>query len=115
MTKEKVPKPVVSTEGFNRLIAKAFDESLSTLGASSKDAMYKYLEETFGIKKWEIPYRTDVVEKVIERIFGTGATPLEQLIKKNLLKKLESTCIVVGAPAYLNTIATYNRLKRKQR
>ncbi|MGF3523252.1 MAG: hypothetical protein ACQXXJ_09215 [Candidatus Bathyarchaeia archaeon] len=108
-----MPKPVVSTEGFNRSIAKAFDESLSTLGTSSKDAVYKYLEETFGIKKWEIPYRTEVVEKVIEKIFGTGASPLEQLIKKNLLKKLESTCIIVELPAYLNTIATYNRLKRE--
>lgn len=107
-----MPKPVVSAEGFNRLIAKAFDESLATLGNSSKDAVYKYLEEAFGVKKWEIPYHTDEVEEVIEKIFGIGAFPLEQLIKKNLLKKLESTCIVVGLPTYLNTLATYNRLKR---
>ena len=109
-----MPKPVISTEGFNRLIAKAFDESLSALGTSSKEAVYKYLEETFGLKKWEISYRTEVVEKVIEKIFGAGATPLERLIKKNLMKKLESTCIVVGLPSYLNTIATYNRLKKEK-
>ncbi|MCX8150254.1 MAG: hypothetical protein N3D85_01940 [Candidatus Bathyarchaeota archaeon] len=108
-----MPKPVISTEGFNKLIAKAFDESLSALGTPAKEAVYKYLEETFDLKKWEIPYRTEVVEKVIEKIFGAGATPLEQLIKKNLVKKLESTCIVVGLPEYLNTVATYNRLKKE--
>ncbi len=108
-----MPKPVVSNEGFNKLIAKAFDESLSSLGEPSKEAIYKYLDETFNLKKWEIPYRIDVVERVIEKIFGVGASPLECLIKKNLLSKIESTCILVELPAYLDTVATYNRIKKK--
>lgn len=109
-----VSKPVLSVEGFDKLVSKAVDESLAVLGEPSKAIIYKYLTETLNFKKWEIPHHIDYFEKVLEKIFGDGAFHIESLIKKNLKKKMDSTCILVELSAYFDTASMYNRFKKEK-
>lgn len=73
---------------FERILLEAIDESLSSLGQSSKQAVYFHLEQSFNIKKHEIPYKINAFAEAIERIFGVGAKFLEILIMKQLHKKI---------------------------
>jgi len=81
----------MSKEQFDKLLLEAIDEGLSTIGDSSKQAIYFYLEKSFKVKKNEIPYRIDDFTRAIEKIFGLGAGFLEILIMRNLYEKVGRT------------------------
>lgn len=72
---------------FDRFLLEAVDEGLSSIGESSKQAIYFYLEKTFKIKRDEIPYKIEDFVGAIEKIFGLGANFLEILIMKRLYEK----------------------------
>jgi hypothetical protein len=72
---------------FEKLLLQAVDEGLSSLGESSKRAIYFHLEKNFKIKKKEIPNKIEIFEDAIEKIFGLGADFLEILIMKRLHEK----------------------------
>ena len=74
--------------GFEKLLLEAVDEGLSSLGDSSKQMIYFYLEKTFKIKKRDIPYKIEEFADAIEKIFGLGAKFLEILIMKRLYEKV---------------------------
>jgi hypothetical protein len=73
---------------FEQLLLEAVDEELTSLGESSKKALYFHLEKGFNVKKDEIPYKTEAFVDAIEKIFGLGANYLEILIMKRLYEKL---------------------------
>ena len=73
---------------FEKLLLEAVDEGLSSLGESSKQSIYYYLEKSFHIKKQEIPYKVEAFVDAIEKIFGFGANFLEILIMKRLYEKV---------------------------
>lgn len=73
---------------FKKLLLEAVDEGLSSLGDSSKHAIYYYLKKTFKIKKQDIPDRIEEFVKAIEEIFGPGSKILEIRIMKNLYEKV---------------------------
>jgi len=72
---------------FKKLLAEAVDEALSSLGDSSKQAIYFHLEKNFAIKKQDIPNKIEEFTNAIERIFGHGAKILEIQIMSNLYEK----------------------------
>ncbi len=74
----------MSRKGFDDLLLEAVDNALSSLGKSSKQAIYFHLAKSFDIKKEEIPNRLDDFAIAIERIFGLGANFLEMLIIKRI-------------------------------
>ena len=74
--------------GFKKLLLEAVDEGLSSLGNSSKQAIYFHLEKTFKIKKQDIPNRIEEFTNAIEKIFGHGAKILEIQIMKLLYEKV---------------------------
>jgi hypothetical protein len=78
----------LSKMDFDRLLLEAIDEGLSTLGESSKQAIYFHLEKGFNIRKEEIPDEIEVFARAVEKIFGFGANFLEILIMKRLYEKL---------------------------
>ena len=80
LTKEKA--------NFSELLLEAIDEALSSLGQSSKTAIYYQLETMFNIKKQDIPNRVDDFSKALEKISGLGATHLEILFMKSLYAKV---------------------------
>jgi len=76
---------------FNKLLLEAVDEGLSSLGETSKQAIYFHLEKSFNIQKHEIPQKISEFTSAIEKIFGLGANFLEVLIMKKLYEKIGGT------------------------
>lgn len=76
---------------FRELLLEAVDESLSTLGKTPKQAVYFYLQESFNIKRRDIPDKIDEFTFAIERMFGEGARIIEIQIMKNLHEKAKDT------------------------
>jgi hypothetical protein len=77
---------------FNNLLLEAIDEAFSSLGESVKVAIYFHLENTFEIKKSDIPHSVADFSIALGKIFGPGARYLEILFMKNLHAKIEVTC-----------------------
>ncbi len=73
---------------FNEILLEAVDAGLSSLGESSKQAIYFHLEKTFNIRKSDIPYNIKAFKESIQKIFGLGANFLEILIMKALYEKI---------------------------
>jgi hypothetical protein len=77
---------------FSKILLSAVDESLSSLGDSSKQAIFFHLEASYKIKRENIPSNLTEFSKALEGIFGLGASCLEKLIVKNLYEKLHLSC-----------------------
>jgi hypothetical protein len=71
-------------------ILEAVDESLSSFGNSFKQVVYFQLENTFHIKKQEIPRRIEEFAAAIEEMFGIGATLIEMKVLKALHDRVPS-------------------------
>jgi hypothetical protein len=79
----------VGTErSFYDTLLEAIDEGFSSLGESVKVAIYFHLENTFRIKKREIPFRVDDFSDALEKLFGLGARHLEIIFMKNIHAKV---------------------------
>jgi hypothetical protein len=78
----------VPPNNFSKLLLAAVDESLSSLGDSSKQAIFFHLESSFKIKRENIPANLTEFSKALEGIFGPGASYLEEMIIKHLHEKL---------------------------
>jgi hypothetical protein len=73
---------------FEKLLLLAVDLALSSLGESSKQAIYGYLDKNFSIKKHEIPIKIELFKEALEKVFGVGASFLEVLIMKRLYEAI---------------------------
>ena len=78
----------MSPRNFKKTLLTAVEEGLSTLGDSSKQAILFHLENSFKIKREEIPTNLTEFKKALEKIFGPGAPYIEKLILKRLHDKL---------------------------
>lgn len=78
----------MSKRKFEKLLLVAVDEGLSSLGESSRQAIYSYLDKNFRIKRQEIPRKIEAFAGAIENIFGQGASLLEILIMQKLHDKV---------------------------
>jgi hypothetical protein len=73
--RKKKHKP--SKNSFETAILDAVDESFAPFGRFGKQVIYLDLENTFKIKKQEIPYKIEEFADAIEQILGTGAKLIE--------------------------------------
>ena len=82
----QLPKNRVNSRNsvLETTIMTAVDESLCSFGDSFKQVIYFQLENTFQIKKQEIPQRIDEFAAALEEIFGVGATLIEMKILEAL-------------------------------
>jgi hypothetical protein len=78
----------LSKHKFEKLLLVAVDECLSSLGESSRQTIYSYLDRNFRIKKQEIPEKIEAFAGAIESIFGQGASLLEIIIMQKLHAKV---------------------------
>ncbi len=79
----------MTQNNFDRILLSAVEESLaSSLGDSSKQAIFFHLESSFKLKKESIPSNLGEFEQALKGIFGPGAPYLEKLITKRLHQKL---------------------------
>lgn len=74
------------------MLLEAVDEALNTLGESIKKSVYFHLEETYRIKRVEIPDRTSEFSDALEKMFGLGSRYLEILVMKKFYPKIQITC-----------------------
>ncbi len=74
--------------GFKKILLKAIDEGLSSIGDSPKQAIYLHLEKTFKIKRQDIPNKIEEFSEAMEKIFGPGAKVLEIQIMRHLYEKV---------------------------
>lgn len=79
---------VHSNHSLQKLMLEAVEEGLSSLGKTSKQAIYLYLETTFKIKKQDIALKIEKFTEAIEEIIGPGAKLLEIEIMKQLYRKI---------------------------
>ncbi len=70
-------KPTPSENSFETALLDAVDESFAPFGRFGKQVIYLHLENTFKIKKQEIPCKIEEFADAIEQIFGTGAKLIE--------------------------------------
>lgn len=75
-------------KSFNKILAEAIDDALSSLGESVKQVIYFHLKENFHLPKEEIPDRVEEFSECLEKIFGPGANFIKILIMKKLYKYL---------------------------
>ena len=76
-------------KSFETAMIEAVDDGFATLGHSSKQVIYFHLENTFKIKKPEIPYKIEEFADAIEQIFGAGAKLIEIRIIEALHERIQ--------------------------
>ncbi|MFB3888032.1 MAG: PAS domain S-box protein [Candidatus Bathyarchaeia archaeon] len=77
----------IKEQEFNELFLSSIDETLASLGETATKAVYFHIEQKFGIKKQDIPNRTEDFAKALREIFGLGCKPLEIMFMKRLHDK----------------------------
>ena len=55
---------------FEVTLIEAIDESLGSFKSLNKQEIYSHLENAFGIKKQEIPYKIEEFADAMEQMFG---------------------------------------------
>jgi hypothetical protein len=107
-----LPKP-----DFEKLLLEAVDEGLSSLGDSSKEAIYFHLDKSFNVKREQIPSKIETFTAAIENIFGMGANFLEIVIMKQLYRKVGGTlmCNETARLAFEEYVATAKRTFQEKR
>lgn len=73
---------------FETLLLEVVDKALSSLGDSSKQAIYFCLKKEFAIAKEDIPTKIEEFTNALEIIFGQGAKVIEIQIMKQLHEKV---------------------------
>jgi len=71
------------------IILEAIDEGLSIMGDRSKEIVYFFVEEEYGLKKEDIPKNLQKFHEALYNIFGFGAFVIERSIMRFLEKKLD--------------------------
>jgi len=74
---------------FRSLLLEAVDEALSMLGETSREAIFFFIEEKFGLRKEEIPQNLEEFSNALRMIFGdVGCYFLEEQILNRLYARL---------------------------
>jgi len=72
---------------FETAVTEAIDDILSSFGNMVKQAIYRQLENRYGIKKEEIPFKIEDFADAIEQTFGSVAKLIEIKIIERLHAK----------------------------
>jgi adenylyl- and sulfurtransferase ThiI len=83
MFEENTSKPLKDRVRYEKVFIEAVDDGLSILGESAKKSVYFHLERIYGIKKKDIPFKTEEFAKVLQQIFGLGS----KIILIEIMKK----------------------------
>ncbi len=69
---------------FSQALLTAIEEGLSSLGNSPREAIFYHLENSFQLKKEDIPMNLIEFREALEDIFGPGTVYIEKLITRRL-------------------------------
>jgi hypothetical protein len=76
-------------QSFDDFFCDAISEALSDLGDAVKQVICYYLEKSFKLHIQDIPGRKDEFAKAIDELLGPGAEPLEDLIIRKLIERID--------------------------
>ena len=79
---------------FEATVGQAIDDTLSALGESPKQAIYRHLKIVYGINKEDIPDKIEAFASAIEQTFGSVAKLIEIKIIERLHSQYEDFCFV---------------------
>jgi hypothetical protein len=79
---------------FEAIVGQAVDDTLSALGESPKQAIYRHLKIVYGIDKEDIPNKIEAFASAIEQTFGSVAKLIEIKIIERLHSQYEDYCYV---------------------
>ena len=79
-----------TTSQLDTTIMEAVDESLTAFGESVKQVIYYQLENSYHVRKQDIPRRIEEFVKTVEGIFGIGARLIEMKILETLYARAKS-------------------------
>lgn len=85
-----MPKKKTSNDTFEKLVLKAIDDALLTLGDSARQSIYFHLKTKYKMTKNDIPFHIRDFADDLEKIFGPGSKFLEIVIMKKLYEKTGS-------------------------
>jgi len=69
---------------FDHILLTAVDSAFAMLGDSSREAVYRYLENNCRINRREIPCKLDAFVLAIEDLFGKASDLIEMKIMQSL-------------------------------
>ena len=69
---------------FDKILLRAIDEALNSLGGSVRKTIYLHIENKFNVARNEIPEKLEQFQVGLKEIFGAGAYVIEISIMKNL-------------------------------
>jgi hypothetical protein len=81
---EEAQKLTTKSIVFDKVLLRAIDKTLNSLGKSVGQSIYFHIENKYNIAKSEIPENLEGFQEGLEKIFGTGSRFIESLIIKNL-------------------------------
>jgi len=73
---------------FDKILLRAIDEALNSLGESVSQSIYFHIENKFSVDRNEIPENLQQFQGGLKEIFGAGAQFIEILIMKKLHIKM---------------------------
>ena len=62
---------------FEKALVESINETFASFGPNCAEALYYHLEETFRIKKQDIPNKIEEFADAIEQMFGVSARLIE--------------------------------------
>ena len=77
---------------FTHLLLEAIDETFLSLGENVDASICFHMQNTFKIRKDQIPNKITEFSNMLEQIFGIGAKHLEILLMKHLSAKNYLAC-----------------------
>jgi len=100
----------------NRTVTKrifaCIDAAFKELGPSVADALYFYLENSFNLKKNEVPRRIETFSKALQSIFGEGAKIIEKVCIKKLQQEFKINVVEEGI-GLVNAVEIIRKYARK--
>jgi hypothetical protein len=79
---------------FEASVGQAIDDTLSALGESPKQAIYRHLKIVYGINKEDIPNKIEAFASALEQTFGSVSKLIEIKIIERLHSQYEDFCYV---------------------
>jgi hypothetical protein len=81
-------KPKTIENKFTVVLTQAIDDGFASISNLDKEVIYLNLENTFKIKKQDIPFKIEGFTDAIEQMFGVGAKLIEIRIIETLHKRI---------------------------
>ena len=75
---------------FQEILIETIDQVLTNRGWLTKNAVYRFLESNYSLRKEDIPHHIGEFAETLRQMFGAGALLIEIEVMKNMRQKIPS-------------------------